>query len=109
MREFPEADWKALRKLREVALEKFSERILDQVVRVSSDSGKSFHERYLAVWRLLQKHDKQVADAFNNPRRSHALEQLTIMYSLGLVGQQDLRKFSSETQEVIKMLMGLSR
>jgi len=108
MREFPEADWKVLRKLREAALERSCERILDQVVRTSSDTGKSFHERYLAVWRLLQKHDKQIADAFNNPRRSHALEQLTVMYSLGVISEQELKKFTSGTQDVIKMLMGLS-
>ena len=108
MREFPEADWKVLRKVRETALESFCERILNQLVRASSDTSKSFHERYLSVWRLLKKHDKQLADAFDDPRRSHAYEQLALMYSLRLISQQELQKFSSDTQDVIKMLMGLA-
>ncbi len=108
MREFPEADWKVFRRLREVALERFCERILGQVVSASSDASKSFHERYLSVWRLLQKHDKQLAEAFNNPRRSDAFPQLTLMYSLGLIEEQELQKLTPDTRNVIKMLTGLS-
>ncbi len=106
VREFPEADWKALRKVREVALERFCERILDQVVRASADSSQSFHERYLSIWRLLQKHDKQLGDAFNNPRRSQAFVQLLAMCSLGIIEEQELQKFTAATQEFVKMLMG---
>ena len=107
MREFPEADWKVFRRLRAVALERFCEQILRQVVSTCSDPSKSSHERYLSIWRLLQKHDKQLADAFNNPRRSDAFPQLTLMFSLGLVDAQELQKFTPDTQNMIKMLMGL--
>lgn len=107
-REFPEADWKVLRKVREVALERFCAQILDEIKSASSDATKSFHERYLSVWRLLQERDKQLGDAFNNPRRSQAFGQLVVMCSLGILEEQELQKFSPATRDLIRVLMGSS-
>ena len=50
MREIKEPDWKILRQLHKVALERFCERILREVERVNSDHSKSFHEKYLEAW-----------------------------------------------------------
>lgn len=62
--EFPESDWKVFRELQTVALERFCERVLAEVERLSSGSGRTFHQRYLDVYRLLQKRDHELAAAF---------------------------------------------
>jgi hypothetical protein len=54
-RQIPESDWKIFRQLHPVALERFCERTLSEVGRLASDTGKSAHERYLAVFRLIQR------------------------------------------------------
>ncbi len=48
--DFKESDWKILRQLFPVALERFSQRTLDEVKSIIADNLKSFHGRYLAIF-----------------------------------------------------------
>ncbi|MES2790527.1 MAG: hypothetical protein V4719_13025 [Planctomycetota bacterium] len=66
-RDIPEADWKLLSKLKPLALDRLCRRILDEIGAVAADS-KSSHERYLAIYTLVQKSDEEVADLFNELR-----------------------------------------
>ena len=52
--DLPEVDWKAFRKLREAALERFCERILGEVSQIVSEPEKTSHARYLAAYELIQ-------------------------------------------------------
>ena len=69
--EIEESDWKVFRQLRPIALDRFCWRVLDEIQQVSADTKRSTHERYLAVYDLIQRRDRELADAFNDPRRSH--------------------------------------
>ena len=100
-REIPEADWKRFRMLREVALEKFCERVLVEVRQLSGAPNKSFHERYLDVFRQIDDRDKELARAFNDSRRSRMVQQLMCMRALGLIENEELAKFSQETQAML--------
>jgi hypothetical protein len=102
--DLPESDWKAFRKLREVALERFCERILAEVGRIISDAKRSSHARYLAAYELIQERDDQIARAFNSPRRSVAVSQLATMMSLDLISQEELQSFTPRTQSVVEAL-----
>ncbi len=106
MREIKELDWKILRQLHKVALERFCERILLEIERVYSDRTKSFHEKYLEVWALLRRRDKEMARAFDDLRRSRALIQIASMKGLGVLTDDELRRFSQETQELVGVLLG---
>jgi hypothetical protein len=101
-----EADWKIFREIRVTALERFCERILSGVSRLAAETGQSSHRRYLAVFRLLQEQDDQLADMFNNPRRSAALFQLARMRSQGLLTEEEFACFSSETRSKAQFLLG---
>ena len=61
-----ESDWKALRQLHAIALERFSGRVLDEIHRITSAADRSAHDRYLDVFRLIQKRDREMADAFDD-------------------------------------------
>ncbi len=102
--EIPESDWKAFRKLRELALERICERALADMDRIASDGKRSFHNRYLAIFELIHERDDQIARCFNNPRRSSAVLQLATMFSLGLVTQDELLAFTPGTRSVVKAL-----
>jgi hypothetical protein len=102
--DLPEPDWKVFRKLREVALGRFCERILAEVERIASDTKQGSHARYLAIFKLIQERDDQIARAFNNPRRSVALLQLGQMISLELIHDEELRSFSPPTQGALEAL-----
>ena len=102
--DLPEPDWKAFRKLREVALQRFCERILVEVGCITSDTKQTSHARYLKAFEVIQERDDQIARAFNNPRRSAALSQLAAMISLDLISQEELRSFTPRTQSVLEAL-----
>lgn len=104
VRDFPERDWKVFRQLRKLALERLCQRILNEVADLSHNSAASFHDRYLDVYRLLQRRDREIADAFNDPRRSQAMIQLSMMKSLRLIEPDEISRFSTSTQEVLAML-----
>ena len=103
-REFPESDWKLFRQLREIALERLCERILNEVREISSDPAASFHDRYVRAFRLLERRDRELADAFNAPRRSQAVVQLARMESLRLLEPEELARFTTSTREVLAIL-----
>jgi len=105
-RQIPESDWKLFRQLHPVALERFCERTLSEVGRLTADSGKSAHERYLAVFRLLQRRDKELAQAFDDFRRSTAWCQLAILRSRGLLTDEEFARFSPETQGAVQVFLG---
>ena len=102
--DLPESDWKTFRKLREVALERFCDRILAEVGRVASGAKRTSHARYLVAYALIQERDNQIARAFNNPRRSVATMQLALMMSLDLISQEEVRSFTPRTKSIVEAL-----
>ena len=102
-----ESDWKVFRKLREPALERYCERVLDELDRISSDMSRSHHERYLEVFQLLRDRDEMLARAFNDLRPSQMLQQLAAMHALDLLEAEELARFAPETQESIAAMAEL--
>jgi uncharacterized DUF497 family protein len=81
-RDIAESDWRVLRELRPLALERLCERALDEIRTVSAEVGKTFHERFRAVYGLVERRNDDIARAFDAPRRSQAFFQLALMKSL---------------------------
>src|SRR5262249_27257251 len=100
-----EPDWKLFRRLQPLALDRFCQRVLTEVSRLAADSGKSNHERYLAVFKLLERRDEELADAFNNPRRSTALVQLARIRFEGLLTEEEFAGFSLETRASVQVFL----
>jgi len=99
--DFPESDWKVFRELREVALDRFCKRILDDLETICKDKRQTNHEHYLAVWKLIQKRDKEVGLMFDDPRRSKMLWQLQDIYLHDLITEDEIEYFSDETKRAI--------
>jgi hypothetical protein len=102
MQDFPESDWKVFRELRERALERFCKRVLEEMELIRADESRSHHSRYLSVYRLLRDRDRQLADAFNAPRRSRMIVQLVAMVACGSLEPDELRKFSPSTRSAVQ-------
>jgi hypothetical protein len=101
-----EPDWKRLRKLRPIALNRFCERILSELQGMCAEPCESKHALYLKVYRAIEKRDREINRTFDNPRRSVAFEHLAAMLELGLVTEQEFEEFSSELRSMIKLLLG---
>jgi len=106
MREIKESDWKVFRKLHPVAVERYCERVLAESESLHRDTSRSAHERYLALYRLFHKRDKELAEIFNDFRRSTALEYIAIIKGHSLLTDEEFAQFSEETQYLVAVLLG---
>ena len=100
----PEPDWRVFRELRELALERFYRRVLDEVERLAQDSSRSRAERYRDIYRLFRKRDRALAHAFDDPRRSTMIWQLAAIHHDGLLEPEEFARFSDDTRRAIELL-----
>ena len=103
MRQIKESDWKLLRRLEPLALDRFCQRVLAEVEQVTSNSKASHHQRFLNVFSLIMKRNKELAQAFDDLRRSNALLKLAAIKSHDLLTDEEFSRFSSETREAVKI------
>ena len=105
--QIPEADWRRFRDVHKSLLQRFCQNVLDEAVAAAQASAGSPHDRYLRVYRLIQKRDKEIGRIFNDFRRSTALLQLLNMRRSGLLTDEDLSVFSPPTQEYVNQVAAL--
>jgi hypothetical protein len=101
-----ESDWKKFTKLKKIALERFCESVLDESRMLCDRENLTSHERYLDLYKIIQKRDKELGRAFDGHSRSRADQQLRDMYNKGLVTDEELSKFSEETQSFVTLRFG---
>lgn len=99
MNEIDESDWKRLRELKSVALERLCARILQQVAPQCDLNGETNHQRFLKALSLIENGNDEIARAFDDLRRSNALERLRTMISLNLITDEELLGFSPELRK----------
>ncbi len=100
-RGIPEADWKIFRQLREIWLDRYCTNVNAEIKSLLSNPGLSSHARYLKIYRLIHEKDKKLGFAFDDSRRSTAIEQIRIIKSLGVVTEDELGRFSKSTREFV--------
>lgn len=100
-RDIPERDWKVFRELHKVALGRLCEKILAEAKAEIERADKSPHERYLALYRLLQERDDDVARGFNDLRRSTAMMYIGIIYRMGFITESEVQRFSPQIQQIV--------
>ncbi|MDB5342629.1 MAG: hypothetical protein JWP89_1006 [Schlesneria sp.] len=102
MNHIRESDWKLLRRLQPIALDRFCHRVLSDVQGTCSDAAATAHERYLKVFGLIQDQNKTMAMIFDDIRRSNALLKVTLMRTSGLITDEEFAEFSEELRETIQ-------
>jgi hypothetical protein len=106
MRQISESDWKLFRQLHALALERFCARVLSEVGQLAVTPAQSAHEGYLAVFHLIQDRNKELAEAFDDFRRSTAWRQLALLRFRGLVTDEEFARFSPETRDAVQVFLG---
>ena len=101
-RNIPEADWRQFKRVFPVLMERFCQRVLDDLAKLLRVGGSTAHDQYLRIYVLIQERDKDLGDAFDDFRRSTAILQLLKMRRLGLLSEEELSEFSEETQTIIR-------
>ena len=101
-----EADWKVLRRVHPLALERYCERVLAEIVRVTHDSARSTHQRYLDIFKIIEQRNRKMANIFNDPKRSNALTMLTRIRGAELLTEDEFDSLSPEARSAIELLLG---
>jgi hypothetical protein len=101
-----EADWKVLRRVHPLALERFCSRALDEIEHIMQNGALSHHERYVQIFNLMQRRDGDIARLFDDARRSRALTMLAHMRSDGVLTEEEFSSLSQQTRNAVRMLIG---
>ena len=97
-RDIRESDWKILKQLHPIALERFCQRVFQEVDGITSEASETFHQRYLALYKIVERRDKEMESVFGSLRRSTALLQIAALRSRGLLEDEEFVRFSEEVQ-----------
>jgi hypothetical protein len=108
-REIKESDWKLLRRLHAVALERFCQRVIDEINRATSNCTEDYHKRYLEVFDLIMDHNEKMAWAFDDMRRSKAIILLANIKESNLLTEEEFSEFSPETREGVEVILRVRR
>lgn len=101
----PEADWKIFRELRVIALDRFCQRVLDRIVQTANDQAQIAHERYLSIFKIIEREDDDLAVCFNAASRGHAMMQLGAMRQRRLLTDAEFARFSADVREKIESML----
>jgi len=101
---FPERDWKVLRQLMPLALDRYCQRTLEDVERVLADRTAGAHACYRSIHRVLGERDVDLASAFDDMRRSQAIFRVREIRRLGLFEPAEYARFSEETRASVERL-----
>ena len=105
--DIPESDWRRFKEVHAQLLERYCSHILEEVAAASQDARGSAHDRYVKVYRLIKERDKQMANAFDDFRRSTAVMQLGIMRRMKLLTDEELALFSEQTRTRVEGIASL--
>lgn len=95
-RSVQEADWQMFKKIKEIAIERFCERALDQYRAIINDTNSHPHNRFLLLGRVAENQEKQMALIFDGHSRSKMTLQLYGMRMEGLVDDEALSQLSED-------------
>lgn len=102
---FSEADWKYFRKLRTFALDRFCQRVLKELSQLLADNSPGYHDRYLAVYRLICDRDQELGETFEPQRRSMAIFHLARMFGSGLITDEEFAGFSDAARNTVREIL----
>jgi hypothetical protein len=108
-KDIPEADWRQFRDVHKLLQDRFCQTALDDLAKALESGDGTPYERYCRVYQLLKDRDKELSRIFYDFRRSTAIQQLGIMRWTGLLTDEDLHRFSAETQRVAEGLASIFR
>lgn len=104
MSNFPEPDWKHLKKIQAAALDRLCARLLRQLHQHCTSTDRTNYERFTEALATAKGGNNDITRAFTDLRRSTAFMRLLVMVSLGVISDEELEGFSAQTRAKIAEL-----
>ena len=105
LRNIKESDWKYLKKLKPLLLERACAKINREAeVILQNKENHDQYQLYMALYQHYQKKDDMLAGCFDDYRRSTALYKILHLLHQGIMTDAEFAGFSTETKEIIGLL-----
>lgn len=93
-----ESDWTVYKRIRDLAQDRYSQRVLDEAERIRQDATLSVQDRHAELSRMIRERDKEMYQIFDTLRCSSAVLFLMMMRRYELVTDEEMQSFSPEIQ-----------
>ena len=103
--EIKEADWKLLRRLHRVALERFCRRAIEEISAATSERDDDYHGCFLEVFALVNERNRGLARTFDDLRRSNATLLLASIMEERLLSEEEFSQFGPETRGSVEAIL----
>lgn len=80
--------------------------MLAEIESVRHNDARSFHQRYLDIFEIVERRNREMACIFDDLKRSNAWTMLAQMRSQGLLMEDEYSSLSPETRSAIELLLG---
>ena len=105
MRDFPEKDWKIIRKLKDELLERFCNRVLKEISENIENGGNSSHQTYLSLWKIMKREDDILGSMFDDLKRSTAIYKIAAWKKHDLITAIEFNQFSDDTKDSVNLII----
>ncbi len=100
-----ESDWKYLKKLKPILLERACANINKEAQLIlENKENRDHYQVYMAIYDHYQKKDDMIADCFNDYRRSTAKRRILSLVYYGIMSEDELQGFSEDTKEFVELM-----
>lgn len=99
-----ESDWKIFKKVRKIALERFTKITLEKCQSIICINEHSTIERYSKLNEYIYKRNIEMGRTFDDFRRSTAIQCLNLMFTYSLLTENEVSEFSEEVQNSIRKI-----
>ncbi len=100
-----ESDWKLLRQFHPVGRDRFCQQVLSEAGDIATDQESSPHHRYLALFDLIKSRNAELAETFDDLRRSNAILKLACIRAHKLLTDDEFGRFTLATRNVVNTLI----
>ncbi len=104
MNDISESDWKLLKELKPLVLDRLCAHILQKVAEQCDPGPETNHQRFLKARSLIENVNVEIAKAFDDMPRETALSRLKSLFSQGLISDEELSRFSAETISEVRRI-----
>jgi hypothetical protein len=99
-----ESDWKLLKRLHPIALERYCEGVLKHLDEIRTAPGLNSYERYAKIYEFMRRRDKTLGRIFDDLKRSNAELMLAQLRLHDLVTIDELAALSLDTRNRVAVI-----
>lgn len=107
----PEPEWRKIRDMKPAVLDRVCKGILDALrAKIATSATEQIHhEQYLNVYRWLDDKDNEIANGFNDLKRSNAYHLLAYWVGNRWLLLQEFNKLSEDTKAKVLFIADLDQ